>query len=70
MKSAVKWLLGLFQFSMILELRNIYWVGQKVHFVFSVQCYRLTQMNFLANPVDYRIENTLRVHKWSVGTSL
>ena len=33
--------------------------------VFSVQCYRLAPVNFLANPIDYicRIEDTLRVRK-------
>ena len=29
----------------------VYWVGQKVHWGFSMMSYRKTQTNFLANPV-------------------
>ena len=28
----------------------VYWVGQKVHWVFSVTVYEKIQTNFLANP--------------------
>jgi len=32
--------------------KRIYWVGQKVHWGVSINCYRKIRMNFLANPVQ------------------
>lgn len=34
-----------------INLKNIYWVGQKLHLGFSVTYYGETQTNFLASPI-------------------
>ena len=41
--------------------KPIYWVGQKVHWGVSINCYRKIRMNFLANPVQ-KTEKAMAPH--------